>query len=81
MHMRMHIEIDDELVARIDAFAGQRGRSRFIREAVVSAVDHQMRAELIRSSRGSIESRGHDWDDDPADWLRGQRRSDRRRVS
>lgn len=36
---RMHIDIDDELIARID------------REAVVGALDHQARAELIRSSR------------------------------
>jgi len=78
--MRMHIELDDELVARIDASTGQRGRSRFIREAVLSALDHQARTELVRSSRGSIPDRGHDWDKNPAGWVRGQRTSDRRRV-
>lgn len=76
----MHIEIEDELVARIDASTGERGRSRFIREAVLSALDRQARGELIRSSRGSIDGQGHDWDEDPARWVRGQRRSDRRRL-
>jgi metal-responsive CopG/Arc/MetJ family transcriptional regulator len=80
MHMRMHIDIDEELVARIDASAGQRGRSRFIREAVVTALDQRARAELIRSSRGAIQNQGHEWDQDPAGWVRDQRRSDRRRV-
>lgn len=76
----MHIEIEDELVARIDASTGERGRSRFIREAVLSALDRQARGELIRSSRGCVAGQGHDWDEDPARWVRGQRRSDRRRL-
>ncbi len=78
--MRMHIDIDDELVARIDDAAGARGRSRFIREAVLSALEHKARAELIRSSRGTVAASGHGWDADAASWVRGQRRSDDRRV-
>jgi len=78
--MRVHIDLDDELVADVDAVAGQRGRSRFIREAVATALDQRKRAALIRSARGTVIEHGHDWDADPARWVRRQRRDDRRRV-
>lgn len=78
--MRVHIELDDALVERVDAVAGSRGRSRFVREAVEWALEHRARWDLIRSAVGSIEDRGHDWDRDPASWVRRQRRADRRRV-
>jgi metal-responsive CopG/Arc/MetJ family transcriptional regulator len=76
----MHIELDDEIVRQIDSYAGARGRSRFVREAVLTALDQRRRAELVRSSRGGITATGHDWDRDPAAWVRAQRRSSARRV-
>ncbi|MBA2752581.1 MAG: hypothetical protein H0U41_10205 [Actinobacteria bacterium] len=78
--MRIHIDMDDHLVADVDAVAGQRGRSQFVREAVVAALDQRKRAALIRSARGSVIEHGHDWDADPVRWVRRQRRDDRRRV-
>jgi Arc/MetJ family transcription regulator len=78
--MRLHIELDDALVERVDRMAGSRGRSRFIREAVAWALENASRAELIRSSFGSIDDKSHDWDRDPAAWVREQRRTDRRRI-
>ena len=35
--MRMHIELDDDLVRRIDAVAGSRGRDRETEEILASA--------------------------------------------
>ena len=35
--MKLHIDMDDELVADVDALAGRRGRRRFLREAVLAA--------------------------------------------
>jgi predicted transcriptional regulator len=78
--MRLHIELDDDIVARLDSAAGARGRSRFIREAIEWALEHRDRWGLIRSAVGSIDDRGHPWDKDPASWVRKQRRADRRRV-
>lgn len=78
--MRLHIEMDDDLVQRIDEAAGPRGRSGFIRKAVLTALDDLERAELIRSARGSIPDHGHEWDEDPAEWVRQQRFADPRRV-
>ncbi|MGH9156647.1 MAG: hypothetical protein ACRD1K_12605, partial [Acidimicrobiales bacterium] len=78
-HMRMHIELDDGLVAAVDAAAGRRGRSRFVRLAVQAALDQRRRADSIRAARGGLEG-GHDWDADPAGWVRSQRQRDPRRV-
>ena len=35
-------------------------------------------AEIIEAWIGSIEDFGHEWDDDPAGWVRAQRSDDRR---
>lgn len=78
--MRMHIELEDDLVAEIDRIAGPRGRSRFVRQAIARAIEDDVRWDLIESAAGSIADTGHDWDDDPAEWVRQQRFSDPRRV-
>lgn len=80
MHMRMHLEMDDALVAEVDALAGPRGRSAFVREAVQEAVDRRRRAYRIRQSAGVVRDGGHEWDADPADWVRRQRSGDPKRV-
>ncbi|MGQ0623394.1 MAG: CopG family ribbon-helix-helix protein [Sporichthyaceae bacterium] len=78
--MRMHIELDDDLVARLDALAGPRGRSDFVRDAIRVELDRQERRQAFREAAGSIADTGHDWDDDPAAWVHEQRFSDPRRV-
>jgi predicted transcriptional regulator len=78
--MRLHITVEDELVRALDARVGHRGRSTFIANALRHALDDERRWELIQSARGSIEDRGHEWDDDPAAWVRAQRRQDPGRV-
>ena len=70
--MRMHIELDDDVVRRVDAIAGKRRRSQFVRDAVIAALDGADRSQLIRAARGSIADGGHEWDDDPARWVRAQ---------
>lgn len=78
--MRMHIELDDELVAQVDELAGPRGRSDFVRDALRSAVETQRRRRSLAAAAGAILDRGHDWDENPAEWVRQQRRGDDRRV-
>jgi predicted transcriptional regulator len=78
--MRMHIELDDDLVRRIDAIAGPRGRSRFVRDALEHAIDRERRWRLIESAFGAVADEGHDWDADPAGWVHAQRFSDPKRV-
>lgn len=78
--MRMHIELDDALVARLDKLAGPRGRSAFVRRAIDAAVRQEQRWSDIESAAGALENQGHAWDDDPAGWVRQQRHADGRRA-
>jgi Arc/MetJ-type ribon-helix-helix transcriptional regulator len=78
--MRLHISLDDEMVADLDARVGRRRRSAFIAEALRRALDERRRWDEIESALGSIPDSGHEWDQDPAAWVRSQRRSDVRAV-
>ena len=78
--MRLHIVLDDALVADLDSRVGPRERSGFIAQAVRTALEDQWRWEQIVSAIGTIADRGHEWDDDPAEWVRSQRRGDERHV-
>ena len=78
--MRLHIELDDEIVAQVDALSGPRGRSAFVRSAVQRAVRQEHRWSEIEAAAGAIPDQGHDWDADPAAWVRAQRHSDARRA-
>ncbi|MBA2553183.1 MAG: type II toxin-antitoxin system VapB family antitoxin [Geodermatophilaceae bacterium] len=77
--MRMHIELDDRLVAKVDELAGARGRSAFVRNAIEHAISSETRWEQLMAAAGTISDEGHDWDSDPARWVRQQRRGDPRR--
>lgn len=78
--MRIHIQIDEDVVSRIDAITGPRGRSAFIRQAVRAWLEQEERWRLIESAWGSIPDHGHDRDDDPAEWVRRQRFADPHRI-
>jgi predicted transcriptional regulator len=78
--MRMHIELDDRLVEQVDQLAGPRGRSAFVRAAIEQAVRQEQRWRKLEAAAGAISDQGHDWDADPADWVRGQRHADPRRA-
>jgi Arc/MetJ family transcription regulator len=78
-HMRLHITVDDELVAELDQRAGSRRRSAFIAELIRRGLDDERRWDDIEAALGAIPDEGHEWDDDPGEWVRRQR-SDRRRV-
>ncbi len=78
--MRLHITLTDDVVRELDRRVGPRGRSGFIVAAVRLALDDERRWELIESSLGGIAAEGHEWDVDPAVWVREQRRLDAARV-
>lgn len=71
--MRLHISVDDEVVAELDRRVGARERSSFIEAAVRRALDEHTRHEALEAAFGSIADSGHEWDDDPATWVRSQR--------
>ncbi len=78
--MRMHIELDDTVVTEIDAIAGLRRRSAFVREAILAALDRHRRTSRLRQAAGMFRDSEHDWDADPAAWVSRQRSGDSRRV-
>lgn len=78
--VRLHINLDPEMVAELDRRAGRRGRSAYIAELIRQAFDDQRRWEDIEAALGSIPDTGHEWDDDPAGWVRAQRGSDPTRT-
>ena len=78
--MRLHITLDDGLIAELDRRAGRGRRSAFIARTLERALDDERRWREIEASLGAIEDRGHEWDADPAAWVRAGRREDSRRV-
>ncbi|HUS60674.1 MAG TPA: hypothetical protein VMY34_00670 [Acidimicrobiales bacterium] len=78
--MRVHIALDDGLVAELDRRVGPRRRSAFIAELVKRGLEDERRWDDIEASLGALADTTHDWDDDPAEWVRVQRRGDDRRA-
>lgn len=52
----------------------------FIGETVRRALEDERRWEDIEAGLGALADSGHEWDADPAEWVRAQRRSDPARV-
>lgn len=77
--MRMHIELDDGLVAEVDRLAGPRGRSAFVRTAIQAALRQAARWADIEATAGALEG-DHEWDADASQWVRDQRRDASRRA-
>jgi plasmid stability protein len=77
--MRVHINLDEELVRELDRRAGRRGRSAYIDATLRRALDDERRWSQIADAVGSVEPEGHAWDEDPAAWVRTQRQADARR--
>ena len=78
--MRVHIALDDSLVAELDRRVGPRRRSAFIAELVRRGLEDEQRWDDIEASFGVLAGTPHDWDDDPVAWVRAQRGSDDRRA-
>jgi Arc/MetJ family transcription regulator len=78
--MRLHISLDDELVAELDRRAGAGRRSAFIVGAVRQALEDERRWDEVEAALGAIPDHGHEWDEDPAAWVSAERRADHHRV-
>lgn len=78
--MRLHISLDDELIAELDRRAGRGRRSAFIARTVERALHDERRWEEIEAALGAVEDSGHEWDRDPGAWVRSERRADARRT-
>jgi hypothetical protein len=74
------IDIDDALVADIDAIVGPGRRGELIRDAVRTAVELHHRRGRLDLAAGTIGDAGHEWDADAAAWVRRQRTGDSQRI-
>jgi hypothetical protein len=77
--MRLHITLDEEIVRELDRRVGPRGRSAFITAALERVLTDEQRWDDVEAALGGIADEGHEWDEDPAAWVRAQRRSSARR--
>ncbi|MBA2608617.1 MAG: hypothetical protein H0U92_06750 [Actinobacteria bacterium] len=78
--MRLHIALEDDLVAELDRRVGPRRRSAFIAELVQRGLEDERRWDDVESALGALANTRHGWDRDPAAWVRQQRRGDSRRT-
>ena len=78
--MRLHISLEDEVVAELDRRVGERKRSAFIAAIIRQALDDASRWEQVLASAGSIGPDGGEWGDDPGRWVREERFADSTRV-
>jgi hypothetical protein len=72
--------LEDDLVAELDRRVGKRKRSAFIARVLRRTLEDERRWDELIASIGTIPDQGHDWDEDPAAWVRAQRRADPKRV-
>ena len=78
--MRLHIALEDDLVAELDRRVGPRRRSAFIAELITRGLEDERRWDDIEASLGALADAVHEWDADPAAWVRAQRHGDARRA-
>jgi Arc/MetJ family transcription regulator len=76
--MRLHITVDDALIAELDQRAGSRRRSAYITELIRRGLDDEQRWDDIEAALGTVPDEGHEWDDDPGNWVRRPRADHRR---
>jgi metal-responsive CopG/Arc/MetJ family transcriptional regulator len=78
--MRLHISLEDDLVAQLDRRVGQRRRSAFISETLRRALDDETRWDDVEQGIAALVGQEHEWDADPAGWVHEQRHADAQRV-
>jgi len=62
--MRLHIVLDDDLVADLDRRVGRRQRSSFLAELIRRGLEDERRWDDIESALSGIPDTGHEWDED-----------------
>lgn len=76
---RIHVTLDDALMAAIDKLVGQRGRSRFLEAAAREKLDRVKLEQALSSTAGILKASDYpEFKDQESvnEWVRLQRRSE-----
>jgi hypothetical protein len=78
MNVRTNLLLPKELVEEVDHFAGQRGRSRYVAEALALRVKQDRLLEALEATAGAWKDNPL-WktDDDVVEWVRALRADNR----
>jgi metal-responsive CopG/Arc/MetJ family transcriptional regulator len=78
MNVRTNLLLPEELVKQVDHFAGPRGRSRYVCEALERAVRRDRLREVIEETAGAwAENPLWKSSEDVVEWVRALRADDR----
>lgn len=81
--VRAHIVIPEEVVRAVDELVGERGRSKFFKEAVEEKLKKAVRTRLIEEMEGSLEgvdTPGWETPESTDRWVRASRDADPARL-
>ncbi|HEV3231952.1 MAG TPA: hypothetical protein VG245_06845 [Candidatus Dormibacteraeota bacterium] len=72
---RIHVNLDDTLLRRLDGIVGVRGRTAYLDQAIREKLDRERRWEGIMAASGAAPDDGtHPWDGMPAaEWVARER--------
>lgn len=77
MAVRTNLLLPEALLKEVDRFAGPRGRSRFVAEALEAKLKRERLREAIRSTAGILKAEDYPYwrtSEDVVNWVREQRR-------
>ena len=76
MNVRTNLLLPKELVEEVDHFAGERGRSRYVAEALRARLKHDRLKEAIERTAGVLKSADYpEWStsEKVVEWVRARR--------
>ena len=76
MNVRTNLLLPEALVKEVDHFAGPRGRSRFVAEALEAKLKRERLREAIRSTAGILKAEDYPYwatSEDVVEWVRAGR--------
>ena len=84
MNVRTNLLLPEALVREVDKFAGPRGRSRFVAEALETKLKRERLREAIRSTAGVLKAEDYPYwatSEDVVEWVRALRREGSEEMS
>ena len=81
--VRAHIVVPEEVVRAVDELVGERGRSKFFKEAVEEKLKKAVRTRMLEDMAGSLvdaDTPGWETPESTDRWVRASRTADQERL-